>query len=151
MMNKGDILMNLKNLIQILPGALLGLSLVIGAGDAAAKAVEGVVNVNTATEAELTLLPGIGKAKAQEIIQIRQAKPFAAPEELKAIKGLGAKRFEAIAPHVTVTGPTTAKAVAAPKPAAASPAAPVANVSPVVPTAKPSAVPTQAPAPSPSK
>ncbi len=135
--------MNMKKFISILSGALLGLSLMVVASELQAKAVEGLVNINTATEAELTLLPGIGKAKAQQIIALRQTKPFASVDELKAIKGLGAKRLEAITPHVTVSGPTTAKAIAEPKPAA--------SVSSTVPTAAPSAVPTQAPAQSPSK
>lgn len=135
--------MNMKKLIQNIGTALFGLSLLIVASAAQAKAVEGQVNINTATEAELILLPGIGKAKAQQIIALRQTKPFASVDELKAIKGLGAKRLEAITPHVTVSGPTTAKAVAEPKPAA--------NVSSTVPTAAVPAVPTQAPAQSPSK
>lgn len=139
--------MNFKKLIQTLSTALLGLSLVMTASNASAKAVEGVVNINTATEAELILLPGIGKAKAQQIIELRQSKPFSSVDELKAIKGLGAKRLEALTPHVTVSGPTTAKAVKTPKPAANAST----NVSSTVPTAAPSAVPTQAPAQSPSK
>lgn len=82
---------------------------------AQAKAIEGVVNINTATPAELMLLPGIGKAKAEQIVQLRQSKPFASLDDLKGIKGLGAKRLEAMRPHVVVNGPTTAKKVAAPK------------------------------------
>jgi competence protein ComEA len=80
-----------------------------------AKAVEGIVNINTASVAELTLLPGIGKAKAEQIVQMRQAKPFASIDELKNVKGLGAKRLEALRPNVSVSGPTTVKKIASPK------------------------------------
>ena len=78
-------------------------------GSVHAKAIEGVVNINTASVKELTLLPGIGKSKAEQIVQMRQAKPFAAVEDLKAVKGLGAKRLEALRPHLVLNGPTTAK------------------------------------------
>jgi competence ComEA-like helix-hairpin-helix protein len=80
-----------------------------------AKAVEGVVNINTATPAELSLLPGIGKAKAEQIVQYRQSKPFAAIDDLKNIPGLGAKRIEAMRAHVVVEGPTTAKRISTKK------------------------------------
>jgi competence ComEA-like helix-hairpin-helix protein len=93
------------------------------ASPAGAKALEGVVNINTATVPELTLLPGVGKAKAEQIVQQRQTKPFTAVEDLKNIPGLGAKRIEAMRSHVTLQGPTTAKRISA-KPAAGTAQAP---------------------------
>ena len=95
---------------------------------AQAKALEGVVNINTATPQELTLLPGIGKAKAEQIVQLRQGKPFASVDELKNIPGLGAKRIEAMRAHVVIDGATTAKRVSVKKDAgpASSPQAPAA-------------------------
>ncbi len=112
---------------KLVHGLFTSLALVIltlsFAGRVEAKAVEGVVNINTASEKELTMLPGIGKAKAIEIMQLRQTKPFASVDDLKSIKGLGAKRLEALRPHVTVSGPTTAKAIKTPKAAPASPQA----------------------------
>lgn len=105
---------------------LLALILVQGiSGSAFAKALEGVVNINTATPQELVLLPGIGKAKAEQIVQYRQAKPFASVDDLKNIPGLGAKRIEAMRPHVVTEGATTAKRLPTKKegsePAAAAP------------------------------
>ena len=84
------------------------------------------INVNTATKDELVALPGVGPAKAQAILDHRKAHgPFKSVEELKDVKGIGAKRFEKIKGELTVAGPSTgvktaAKADAAPvKPARA--------------------------------
>lgn len=66
----------------------------------------GVLNVNRASEAELRLLPGIGRKRAQLIVERRQKKPFASLEEVGRIKGLRAlvQRLHA---HLTVQGETT--------------------------------------------
>jgi competence protein ComEA len=63
------------------------------------------VNLNTATKDELVALPGIGPAKAQAIIDHRKTHgPFRSVEELKDVKGIGAKRFEKLKAELTVTG-----------------------------------------------
>jgi len=55
----------------------------------------GLVNVNTATQAELERLPGIGPAKARDIIAYREANSaagqpaFARAEDLAKVKGIG--------------------------------------------------------------
>src|SRR5437868_11445622 len=51
-------------------------------------AMTGVLNVNRATEAELRLLPGIGKRRAQLIVERRGKKPFATVDEVGRIKGM---------------------------------------------------------------
>ena len=48
----------------------------------------GTLNVNRATEAELRLLPGIGKRRAELIVERRDKKPFASVDELGRMKGL---------------------------------------------------------------
>lgn len=48
----------------------------------------GVLNVNRATEAELRLLPGIGKRKAELIVERREKKPFASLDDLARVKGM---------------------------------------------------------------
>ena len=72
------------------------------------------ININTATNDELVSLPGIGPAKAQAILDYRKAHgPFKTVEELKDVKGIGAKRFEKLKPELAVSGPTTIKSTAA--------------------------------------
>ena len=48
----------------------------------------GVLNVNRASEAELRLLPGIGKKRAELIVERRDKKPFASLDELGRMKGM---------------------------------------------------------------
>lgn len=57
------------------------------------------VNINTATKEELDALPGIGPAKAQAIVDHRkQNRPFKSVDDLKNVKGIGAKRSRRCAP-----------------------------------------------------
>jgi DNA uptake protein ComE-like DNA-binding protein len=66
----------------------------------------GVLNLNRATVAELRLLPGIGKRRAEMIVERREKKPFASVEEAGRIKGLHAL-VQRLRPHLSVTGDTT--------------------------------------------
>ena len=59
------------------------------------------VNVNTASEGELTSLPGIGPAKAAAIVQHRtQHGPFKSLADLDAVSGIGPATLANITPHV---------------------------------------------------
>ena len=63
------------------------------------------LNLNTATKDELVALPGIGPAKAQAIIDYRaQQGGFKTIEEMKDVKGIGAKRFDKLKGEITVCG-----------------------------------------------
>jgi competence ComEA-like helix-hairpin-helix protein len=76
----------------------------------AAVAAEGVVNINTASESQLMLLPRVGPSLAKKIVEYRQANgDFKAPEELVLVPGIGDKSYESMAPYVAVKGETTLK------------------------------------------
>ena len=63
------------------------------------------INLNTATKDDLIALPGIGPAKAQAILDYRSARgPFKSIEEVKDVKGIGAKRFEKLKGDLKVGG-----------------------------------------------
>ena len=68
-------------------------------------AAAAAINLNTATKEELVAPPRIGPAKAQAILDYRQKNgAFKSVEELKDVKGIGAKRFEKIKGELTVVG-----------------------------------------------
>jgi DNA uptake protein ComE-like DNA-binding protein len=69
-------------------------------------AMAGVVNVNRATVAELRLLPGVGKRRAEMIVERREKKPFSSVDEVGRIKGLHAL-VQRLRPHLSVAGDTT--------------------------------------------
>ncbi len=59
------------------------------------------LDINTADLPELTQLPGIGDTLAQRIIETRQtAGPFAQPDDLRSVKGIGPKIMERIRPYL---------------------------------------------------
>jgi competence protein ComEA len=72
-----------------------------------APATATLVNVNTATMAQLETLPGIGAKTAQRIIEHRQKNGgFKKIEELMNVRGVGEKSFLKLKPLITV-GPAT--------------------------------------------
>lgn len=61
------------------------------------------INLNTADEAQLQELTGIGEKKAQEIIAYRQEHgSFQSTDELKEVSGIGDKTFETLESLITV-------------------------------------------------
>lgn len=56
----------------------------------------GRINVNTATEKELKMIPGIGLALAARIIA---ARPFRSADDLKKVNGIGDKNYAKIRPY----------------------------------------------------
>jgi len=61
------------------------------------------VNINTADVKELATLPGIGPAKAENIIRYREEHgPFQNIHDLAKVKGIGKKTLEKIGQEITV-------------------------------------------------
>ncbi len=53
-------------------------------------------DINTATEKELKMIPGIGPVMAARIIA---ARPFRSADDLKKVNGIGDKKYDAIRPY----------------------------------------------------
>lgn len=61
------------------------------------------INLNTATEAQLEALPGIGPKAAQRILEFRQKNGgFKKLEDLMNVKGIGEKNFLKLKPYITL-------------------------------------------------
>ena len=62
-----------------------------------------LLNINTATAAELETLPGIGEVLAQRIVDYRtEHGPFSSADGLLEVSGIGDKKLEAIESLITV-------------------------------------------------
>ena len=70
---------------------------------ATSQAKSGLVNLNTATEADFQTISGIGQKRAQDIIAYREANgKFKSVDDLKNVTGIGAKTLEKLKEYVTV-------------------------------------------------
>lgn len=79
------------------------------------KTPTAAIDLNRASAAQLTQLPGIGPKRAEEIIAVRARRAFKHPRELLRMKGIGPKTFRRIEPWVVVR-PLKAPATRAPAP-----------------------------------
>lgn len=90
----------------------------------------GVVNINSADESQLSLLPRVGGKAAQRIIAYRtEHGPFKKAGDLMQVKGFGAKTFELVSPYISIDGKTTlsAKVKSPRKPRAKKPTSTASN------------------------
>ena len=72
------------------------------------KNVAGKLNLNTATEDELMMLPTVGPAKAERIVTWRKKNGgFKRTADLRRVKGFGYKTFKRLEPLLEVRGETT--------------------------------------------
>ena len=72
--------------------------------DSATEATkDGLLNLNTASAADLDSLPGIGQSLAERIVEYRTTNgPFQSTEDLQKVKGIGPALFAKLAPLITV-------------------------------------------------
>ena len=74
------------------------------------KAVSGKININTATEEQLVLLPGVGPSKAERVVAFRTKHgPFKRVADLRHVKGFGYKTIKKLEAFLDVKGDTTLK------------------------------------------
>lgn len=61
------------------------------------------IDLNTATRDDLVALPGIGEGIAEEILLYRDERgAFTSLDQLRKIKGIGAKKFEKLRPYIEI-------------------------------------------------
>ena len=85
------------------PSADPGGSAPSGGGAGGAPTAEAPVDLNTATQAQLEALPGIGPSLAQAILQERAHEGgFHSVDDLRRVHGIGDVRFAQLRPLVTV-------------------------------------------------
>jgi competence protein ComEA len=84
------------------PAIVSGPNLAVGSSGGMVTAAE-LVNINLADEAALQVLPGVGPAMAQRIIEYRESNgPFATIEEITNVSGIGPTRLEQLRDLITV-------------------------------------------------
>jgi competence ComEA-like helix-hairpin-helix protein len=72
------------------------------------KEVTGKLNLNTATEEQLMLLPSIGPSKADRVVTWRKKNGgFKRTADLRRVKGFGYKTFKRLEPFLDIKGDTT--------------------------------------------
>lgn len=68
----------------------------------------GKLNLNTATEDQLMLLPTVGPSKAERVVAWRKKNGgFKRVADLRRVKGFGYKTFKRLAPYLEIQGETT--------------------------------------------
>lgn len=72
------------------------------------KTLRGKLNLNTATGDQLQLLPGVGPAKSERIVEFRQKHgKFRRIQDLRRVKGFGQKTLKKLTPYLAVEGENT--------------------------------------------
>lgn len=72
----------------------------------AGRTPDGKVILNLATIADLRTLPNIGQKRAQAILSLREKlKKFHRVQELRRVRGIGAKTLQKLAPKILVDAP----------------------------------------------
>ena len=105
-----------RKVLKALVGAMV-LAAVTTVPVSVATADERLVDINTASIAQLAELKGIGPAKAEAIVAYRdRSGPFKSVDDLQQVSGIGEKLLATLRPQITVG--SAAQAAVAPAPAA---------------------------------
>ena len=70
----------------------------------ARPALVGRVNLNEASVAQLQLLPGIGRKRAEAIVALRTRRRFMRTVQVRRIRGVGIKTYKKLLPYLSVAG-----------------------------------------------
>jgi competence protein ComEA len=74
----------------------------------AKKELTGKLNLNTATEEQLLLLPSVGPSKAERIVAWRKKNGgFKRTADLRRVKGFGYRTFKRLEPFLDIKGDST--------------------------------------------
>jgi competence protein ComEA len=99
---------------RLFVAGLLMATLLVAASVSVVSGEEKLVNINTASAAELAELKGIGDAKAKLIIEYREKNgPFKSVDDLRQVKGIGEKMVAQLRPSITTGQPAAAWPVGA--------------------------------------
>jgi competence ComEA-like helix-hairpin-helix protein len=80
----------------------------VHATKSAHRDLTGKLNLNTATEEQLMLLPTVGPSKAERIVTWRKKNGgFKRTADLRHVKGFGYKTFKRLEPWLDIKGDTT--------------------------------------------
>jgi len=78
------------------------LTCLVGLGATPGHADDKLVNINSATVAELTTLKGVGEAKAKAIVDHREKHgPFKSVDDLDQVSGIGDKLMSSLRSQIT--------------------------------------------------
>src|SRR5437588_3601798 len=102
---------SLPILISVFLIASIGAAAFAAETPAAASTPSGVVNINTADAAQLSMLPRVGLKAAQRIVDYRtQHGSFQKTTDIMQVKGFGDKSYQRLSSYITVEGQSTLNA-----------------------------------------
>jgi competence protein ComEA len=95
--------MKLNRLVSAALALAMAFVLSTGVAFAQKAAPAGKVNINTASAAQFSALPGIGEKLAARIVEYRQKSGgFKSVQELMNVKGIGEKNLAKLEPHLSL-------------------------------------------------